>query len=219
MNHRTRVEPRSVMIVDDHPLVIIGISALLESSGRYFVTAQADSAQSAYAVMQAFASNATLPSVAICDLSLGTDDGLSLILQLRMYYPSVPVIALSMHDEEAYADRLVACGASGFVSKIAIGSRLLDGLDAVLRGEQFFGLTAPIAIGGGQSKSSTALLTAREAEVFFEIGRGLAVKEIAMKLNTSPKTIDTHRMSIRTKLNIRSNGELQRRATLETILS
>jgi DNA-binding NarL/FixJ family response regulator len=145
--------------------------------------------------------------------------GLELIKEMQVLHPQVAVLVLSMHDESIYAERILRAGARGYLMKSAGGAELLVAIRQVLRGEVYLSkkMAAEMInlLSGNRPKknrSTLEMLTDREFEVFQLMGQGLSTREIGQRLHISSKTVDTHRLHIKDKLNLRTLPELMRHA-------
>lgn len=206
--------PARVVIVDDHPIVREGVTALLETDPEFEVCGCAERAEDAYALIRK-----TSPDVVILDLTLGSDDGIEVARRVLVEEPASKVLVLSMHDELMLADRLFAMGAVGYVTKSGSLGELLDALHTVLRGEMYMsrGLrerrdrrtshTLP-----SEKQSPERLLTQRELSVLRLLADGKTATTIASELAVAPKTIYSHRRNIRAKLGLKSGREILRYA-------
>jgi len=123
---------RRILIVDDHPLVRLGLTALIENDPDLTVCAAVATHQ---AGLEAIASSR--PDLVIADLSLGIDDGLAMVEEIRSSHEDLPVLVLTMHDAPLYARRAFRAGALGYVSKKEMTETLLIAIWCVLRGERF----------------------------------------------------------------------------------
>ena len=157
------------------------------------------------------------PDAVILDISLRNSDGVDLIKELRLRRIKTPVLVLSMHDESIYAERLLSAGANGYIMKQEASDQFLVALRGVLAGDIY----VSNAVRGKMVKAAAAedavadpisRLSNRELQVFNLIGQGLSTREIAEKLNLSVKTIESHRLTIKDKLNIDSATQLMRYA-------
>jgi DNA-binding NarL/FixJ family response regulator len=163
-----------------------------------------------------FAANSQ-PDLVITDLSLSGKPGLELIKDFRIQYPSLPVLVLSIHDEDLWAERVLRAGAQGYVMKSQATEKVIDAVRRVLAGGIWISdhmnsiLLSKLTTGQQvTSGSPLARLTDRELEVFQMIGRGLSIKEIAVHLHLSAKTVEVHREHIKEKLILKSSAELLR---------
>lgn len=199
---------RRVLIVDDHPIVRQGLKRMIESEPDLEMCGEAATeAQARRAIRE------LEPDIVIVDLALEEGDGLELVRDVRAHHPEVPMLVLSMHDETIYAERLLSEGASGYIMKQAAADQLLNALRTVLRGETYLSEALQQSL---QSRAGTALgaghpverLSNRELQVLNLVGRGVSSREIASELGLSVKTIESHRQSIKRKLNLATNSQL-----------
>ena len=208
-----------VFIVDDHELVRQGLRQLIDGEVDLQLCGEARN------VSEALNMRSSLnPDVAIVDLSLPDGNGLDLIKQLHNWKANMQIIALSMHDDELYAERAINNGASGYINKQDSAQKLLLGIRQVINNKIF--IKPAIAIRLQQSQLNHVAceqnnilvkLTNREFQVFDYIGQGLETKAIAGKLHLSVKTIETHRRHIKDKLSLHSGTELVRTAIMWTL--
>lgn len=159
------------------------------------------------------------PDLVIVDISLGGQNGIELIKDIKVRSPALPVLVHSMYDEAMYAERCLRAGAKGYVMKQEPPQKLLEGVRRVLKGEVHLSeamtkqLLCRISSGPeGKGNSPSELLSDREFEVFELLGRGRRTREIAQVLNLSDKTVQTHREHIKEKLNIHDAVSLVRQA-------
>jgi DNA-binding NarL/FixJ family response regulator len=157
------------------------------------------------------------PDLMIVDLSLRDGSGLDLIKQITNQESSTKILVCSMHDEALFAERVLAAGAMGYVSKQEPSKVVLEALRRVLSGriytsEDVADRVLRRASGKVPDKNTAPIdvLSDRELEVLSLLGDGLSTREIAERLNLSTKTIDTHREHIKTKLSLRNTNELVR---------
>jgi DNA-binding NarL/FixJ family response regulator len=195
-----------ILIVDDHPIVREHLKSLIEQQKDLEVCASVSDAAEA---MKAVA--AVSPDLAIVDLSLRETHGLDLIKDLVLHHPEVPILVLSMHDELLFADRVLAAGARGYITKQEATSRIMIAIRKVLGGDvyvsdQMAGRILHRAVDGEEQKpgSSLSQLTDRELQVFQLTGHGLTTREIAKQLHVDVKTVETYRMRIKEKLHLGS---------------
>ena len=213
-NAATRPHKPRILIVDDHAIVREGFAEVINAHADMEVCGEAGSAPEAIA-----AAERLKPDMVIVDLSLQGGSGLDLIKSLKVMQPMLPILVLSMHDENLYAERALRAGAMGYVMKRQDSATLMQAIHDVLHGHVF--LSKPMrermlqkAVGGGPAmkESSTAQLTDREIEVLQLIGEGRTTRQIAQKLHLSISTVETHRAHLKDKLNISNGSELIRTA-------
>jgi DNA-binding NarL/FixJ family response regulator len=204
------IQPRSVLIVDDHPIVRQGLSQLINAEDDLEVSGNAATVEEA---LQSLGDS--YPDVVIVDLSLAHSDGLELIKEIRKETRHLPVLVLSMHDENMYAERLLSAGANGYIMKQAAADQLLIALRRVLAGgvyvSEHLGSSMIERIAGNDPKRTSnpiERLSNRELQVLNLIGRGKTTREVAENLTLSVKTVESHRQRIKKKLNLQTSAQL-----------
>ncbi|MCE9520361.1 MAG: response regulator transcription factor [Verrucomicrobia bacterium] len=204
-----------VMLVEDHPLFRERLALLINKDLGMQVCGEADNIQQAKKLIQS-----ARPDIVIVDISLRGSSGLELIKDLKAQGINVPVLVLSMHDENLYAERVLRAGARGYITKNEASSEVIAAIKAVLAGEVFVSkqMTAKIISNISTTGSNRAgafgveLLADRELEVFQLIGSGRTLKEIAELLHLGESTVDTYRSRIKVKLGLRNAAEVYLRA-------
>lgn len=203
-----------ILLVDDHATVREGFAELINHSPDLQVCGEAKTAAEA---MEAVAR--LKPNLAVVDLSLQGGSGLDLIKNLKVLYPLLPMLVVSMHEEQLYAARALQAGALGYVMKREAFKTVLQAIRSVLRGKVF--LSGNVReqllhqmVGGVPlvQRTGVAQLSDRELEVFELIGEGRTTRQIAGKLHLSVSTVETHRAHIKEKLNLGNPAELMRAA-------
>jgi DNA-binding NarL/FixJ family response regulator len=202
-----------ILLVDDHPLVRKGISAVISQAEHLSVCGECGSVDEALPLIEQHH-----PDLAIIDISLKSGNGLDLVKQLAVSHPELQLLVCSMHDENLFAERCLRAGARGYVNKEAAGSELLDAIETVRSGKTFLSpqlterLVQRMVNGGFPEQSPMESLTDRELEVFGLIGQGLTTRQIAERLGLSYKTIESYRENIKAKLLLKNAAELCRHA-------
>jgi DNA-binding NarL/FixJ family response regulator len=141
-----------------------------------------------------------------------------LIDYIKSHWPSVKILVYSAHDEETFAGRALRAGAMGYVSKREAMPKIVGAIRQLLCGEVYLSpqMTSSFlqlaAVGKPLDSDPTATLSNRELQVFEMFGRGMNTVQIAHKLQLSPKTVESHRKVIKTKLNVQTSAQLNRRA-------
>ena len=199
---------RRVLIVDDHPIVRQGLRRMIDLEPDLVVCGEAQTERDARTAIRELQ-----PDVLIVDLTLAQGDGLELVRDVHAQYPDLPMLVLSMHDELVYGERLLAAGASGYIMKQAASDQLLVALRQVLDGGTYMSpaLAANIERTARELSGTTdpiSRLSNRELQVLSFIGRGLSSREAADALGLSVKTVETHRQSLKRKLNLATNALL-----------
>lgn len=210
MSRNAEPARRRVLIVDDHPIVRHGLARMIEASPDLAVCGEVETVADAKHAIRTLE-----PDVVIVDLTLGQGDGLELVRDVRAQRPGLPMLVLSMHEESIYAERMLAAGARGYIMKEAASDQLLIALRRVLAGKVYLSeaLTARLRARGAASTGETTedplrRLSNREMQVLGKLGRGLSSRAIATDLTLSVKTVESHRQSIKRKLNLSNNAQL-----------
>lgn len=197
-----------IVIVDDHPIMRMGLRQLLESSRLVEVCGEAGSVSEAISVIEAVKPVALV----IIDISLPDRSGLELIRDLKAIDPGARALVVSSHDEKVYAERVLRAGGRGYLMKDRAPEQIIAAVGQVLDGGIFLSpsMTSRMmeVLSGSQASSPISGLTDRELEVFRAIGEGKSSREISGLLGVSIRTIDAHRTHIKEKLGLRDAAEL-----------
>jgi len=204
---------RKIIIVDDHPIVRQGLAQLINQESDLEVCGQAEDAHEALQIIDELD-----PDLVIVDISLKDTSGMELIKDLKVQFPQMPVLTLSMHDEAVYGERALRAGARGYIMKQEATENVVTAIRRVLAGDVYVsaGMAAQMVskLVGGTKRAGTPVdvLSDRELEVFRMIGEGFSTREMAEKLHLSIKTIETYRAHIKDKLGLQDASELLRTA-------
>ncbi len=200
--------PAKIVVVDDHPIMRMGLRQLLESAPTLQVCGEAGSHEEALRIIE---ENKPVDLVVV-DISLPDRGGLELIRDLKVSDPAIRTLVVSSHDEKVYAERVLRAGGRGYLMKDRAPEQLLAAIEEVRRGGVFLSpaMTSRLmeTLAGRRSDSPVAGLTDRELEVFRAIGEGRSSREISGQLGVSIRTIDAHRAHIKDKLGLRDATEL-----------
>ena len=201
-----------IMIVDDHAIVLHGLKELINNEPDLEVTMTADSAELALEFLSELR-----PDIVVTDISLPGLSGLELIKEITKLYPDMATMVLSMHDELVHGERALRAGAKGYLVKQEAPENVIIAIRKVLSGERYLSermqslLTRKIrGRPANQPVSVISSLTDCEHEIFRMIAMGFGSSEIAVKLNRSVKTVETHRANMKKKLGLRNAHELNR---------
>jgi two-component system response regulator NreC len=200
-----------ILLADDHTVMRRGLRLLLESQPEFSVVAEA--ADGRQAVQQA---EATQPDVAVIDIAMPNLSGIEAAQRIATVLPQTAIVILSMHSDESYVLRALKVGAKGYLLKDSAEGDLIDAINAVHQGKTFFSpeiskmlvedYVREIRTRGAED--SYDLLTAREREILQLLAERKSNKEIALALNLSIYTIETHRRNLQEKLNLHSLADL-----------
>jgi len=193
-----------VVLVDDHVVVRSGFAQLLNLEEDLVVEGQYSSAAEAWPALTRDAID-----VAVLDVAMPDENGLSLLKRLRQQRPGFRAIILSIYDTPAFVQSALDAGASGYLTKRCGPEELVQAVRSVGMGGHYLCADAVKALRGGEPVSrALAGLTPREKEVFELLVQGESVKEIAFKLELSHKTVHVHRANVLGKLQCNSTIEL-----------
>jgi DNA-binding NarL/FixJ family response regulator len=209
------VKPRKrILILDDHPITRYGLTQLLSHEPDLLVCGEAESAAQALGAIKS-----ACPDLVLADITMPGRSGLEFIKDMRAQHPRVAVLVMSMHDETIYAERVLRAGGRGYIMKNEGGEKLLEAIRQVLQGQVYVSKHMSAALlevftphRSSAGEATPAALSDREFEVFQLIGQGLSTQQIGQRLNVSVKTVGTHRLHIKQKLNLRTGPELIRHA-------
>lgn len=194
-----------IAITDDHPMVLQGIQSMLQDIEEIkIVGAYANSKETIEKIENDH------PDILLLDINLPDINGIDLCKQLKKDYQNLKIIAISNYDEVSFIKRMLNAGADGYVLKNTDRFELLTAFKSVLNGERY--LQRDIekkllnqSIGKRTKNSLLVKLTRREKEVLEAMAEELTTQEISEKLFVSPKTIETHRMNIMSKLGAKNS--------------
>lgn len=215
--------PIRIVLVDDHPVVLAGVAALLRSEVEIDIVATTTSAAEALEAVTRLK-----PDIALIDISLPDMSGLSLAARIAEVDPQVRVIALTVHESRAYVQPLLQAGVRGYVLKRAAADDLVRAVRAVARGGLYLDPSvaeqALASLGGeGQEQGDVAELSAREEAVLRMTAQGFSNKEIAARLEVSVKSVETYKARATGKLKLHSRAQIVRfgasRGWLDTLES
>jgi len=197
-----------VLLADDHSIVRAGLARIIEESGDMMVVAEAADGRETIELVQEKA-----PDVVVVDISMPGLDGLEVADQLLSQHPELPIIILTMHEEEQYVLRAVEVGVMGYVTKRSAPEQLVAAIRKVYGGSRYLSDKAVEMLAlrmarGSQGQSPLDSLSTREMQVLRQLALGQTNREIAASYNISVKTVDTYRFRLLKKLNLRNNAEL-----------
>jgi DNA-binding NarL/FixJ family response regulator len=203
-----------IYLIDDHPLLVQGITQLINAERDIEVVGS--TAEWTLALKQI---PELKPDVVVLDITLAKANGIEVLKNLRVHFPDLKVLMLSMHDENLYAMRSVRAGAQGYIMKMTATEEVVKAIRQILKGELY--LSPQIAkqtmmrLVGRRKEGATSPiddLSDRELEVFQMVGDGLTTRQIAERLHLSVKTIETHKAHVKEKLNLQTATQLTQHA-------
>ncbi len=199
----------TVLVIDDHPIVLQGCARILEAQGPVKVLA-------AVCMADGFSLyRSQSPDIIIVDLTMNTGllSGLSFIRRMRVLNSRIPILVLSMHRDPVIVSRALQAGASGYVLKDSAAEDLLKAIQRVREGKPFISdeLVAEIVLMEMRGKKHRLQsMTLRELELLSILAEGKSYSLIAENLNVSYKTVANSVTLIKNKLGVRTLPELMR---------
>ncbi|MGK7653094.1 MULTISPECIES: response regulator [unclassified Roseovarius] len=201
-----------IAIVDDHPMVAEGIEAILESYDDIEVVATLSSGQDIIDKAPALD-----PDVILLDLNMPGIGGLSTTEILLERRPDTRILILSMHDSPEYISSALGHGAMGYVLKDVPTEEIKRAIDAVSKGERYLCTGAQGSL-APDIREGRVQLTNREQTILLQLAQGKSNKQVALALDISVRTVETHRKNIKRKLGISSTAGLTRYAMEHGVL-
>jgi DNA-binding NarL/FixJ family response regulator len=200
-----------ILLVDDHQLVRDGLRLRLDAIDGFRVVGEASNMSEALRVIERLE-----PHLILTDLSMKGGSGVALTREIRLRRPAMHVLVLSMHNNAEYMAEAKAAGASGYVLKDAPATEIIAAIHTILTGGTYFNdhLKQAVAVqNNGRALErgryrQIEKLTPREQELLRDLANGLSNKQIAVLHGLSVRTVETHRMSIKRKLDIEGQAEL-----------
>ena len=210
-----------VLIADDHGIVREGLRCLIEKQSDWEVVGEAEDGQKAVQL-----AGELLPDIVIMDVAMPNLNGIEATRQIVDKLPSIRVVALSMHSSRHFVVDMLKAGASGYVLKACLFDDLVNAMETVMTGEVYLSpRIASIVVDDYINDISpddvpiSSILTDREREVTQLLAEGKSIKQIAMQLHLSAKTIDANRRQVMDKLNIHNVAKLTKYAICNGLTS
>ncbi len=200
-----------ILVADDHKIIRDGIRAMLEEQEGWEIVAEAENGKQAVEICKKESIDFVL-----MDITMSEMDGIEATRAIREEFPELPVLALSMLQEDEHIRRMIEAGASGYVLKSSGSEELVEAMETVLGGSYYFSEEATDAImkdlveSGGKKSAVVGpeSLTEREVEVLELICQEMTNQEIADELFISVRTVDAHRRNLLQKTGARNTAGL-----------
>ncbi|MBS1564688.1 MAG: response regulator transcription factor [Bacteroidetes bacterium] len=195
------MEKIKVLLVDDHDIVMDGISSILAEASDINVVGKASSLPDARMMLQKY-----MPDLVITDISLGDKSGVELTKYITAGFPGIKVLVLTMHDSVQHITSMLEAGAHGYLIKNIKQDELLLAIGQVMNGERYIqqSVAAQYRQALQRAKDRTSVLSPREIEVMRLIVQGYTSAQIGKQLFLSELTVDTHRKNISRKTGVKS---------------
>jgi DNA-binding NarL/FixJ family response regulator len=203
----------SVLIIDDHDIVRLGLETLLLRCPEVRLAGVADSLHGGLAQIARLQ-----PDLVISDMGLADSDGVATVQALVRAQGARWLLVVTMKDELLYGEQALALGAHGYLMKDSVQANLVSAVLTILHGGTWVSPRLQLKLanrllrrnpaGRRQAASGLASLSARELQVLELLRAGKTTKEIAVQLRLSTRTVDIHRANMKKKLGLRSGAEL-----------
>lgn len=211
----------SLLVADDHNIIRSGLCALLKNEADFNIVGEATSGRAAVALAVQLS-----PNILIVDIAMPLLNGVEATRQVLRECPSTKVIVLSAYDDDQHIEAVMAAGAAAYLLKHTAAAEICEAVREVHKGNAYFSPTVAERLRAKSiskleqpsERTRTEPLTLREAEVLQLIAEGFSNKMIASELNISIKTIEKHRQSLMTKLDIHCVAGLTRHAAANGVI-
>ena len=210
-----------ILLVDDHKILRDGLCSLAKGYPDMDVVGEAADGKTAIRLVQELS-----PDVVIMDISMPDLNGIDATRRINSDYPDVKIIALSMHYDKQFVSEIFKAGASGYLIKDSAFDELEHAIHVVMDGKTYMNpqianlvIESLVSQSAPSNRQPFSLLTERESEVLQLISEGKSTKQVAVDLNVSAKTVESHRRQVMGKLNIRNVAELTKYAIREGLTS
>lgn len=213
----------SVAIADDHTLFREGLKLIVNSSIGLELIFEAENGQ---VLLDGIAKKTTLPDVVLLDLRMPVKDGVETVAELRILYPEIKILILTMIDQDDYIIHLLDMGASGYLLKNSSAEEVIKAIFSVVESGFYFNNHVSKVMLEGLKRKRTVppvldamtKISAREIEVCELMAEGFTTQEIADRLFISARTVETHRKHLMEKLDAKNTAGIIYRALKEGLL-
>ncbi len=204
----------SVLLVDDHPIVRQGLGRVLTTEFPDMRVAEAEDGRQALERLRR-----NVFDLVLLDLTLPGDHGMSLLRRLRRDFESIPILVVSMHPADQFAQRALIAGAAGYVAKDSDPRELVEAVRTIFAGGRHVPAELQEAFRQQGAPAAHEGLSDREYQVLRLIGAGRTVSQISHELKLSVKTVSTYRARILEKLHLRTSAELIHYAVVHKLVA
>jgi two-component system, NarL family, invasion response regulator UvrY len=206
-----------VAIADDHPIVREGLRRIVSEDGGISVVGEASSAVELFRLL-----GSAPIDVVLLDVSMPGNTFVDTLKDLRRVHPSVKVLVISAHPEDQWAMRSLQAGAAGYLTKDHSPEQLVLAIRRVARGGKYVSETMAERLAGmvdsGRARAPHEALSDREFEVLRALGSGMMVKDVAVQLRLSAKTVSTYRTRLLEKMGLKTKADLVRYVVTHNLL-
>jgi len=202
------MEKITILLVDDHKLIRVSWSFILNSDPRFSVIGETNSGEEAIDI-----ASKKKPDIVLMDVNMSPINGFDATKQIHKLSPDSRIIAVSMHTMPAYAKRMLQLGAMGYVTKNSSKEEMITAIVEVSNGNKYIcdevkAILAEQELDENADKGDLNDLSRRELDIIKLIKEGLSSREIALQLDISLKTVEVHRYNVLKKLKLKNTASL-----------
>jgi two-component system, NarL family, invasion response regulator UvrY len=200
-----------ILIADDYDLIREGLKKIIKQESNIVVAAEARNGAEVIPQLQ----NHEI-DVVVLDITMPVRDGIDVLKDLIKFYPTIPVLILTMHSEKKYAMRAILAGAAGYINKESTSKELIKAINKVVAGGKYITpevaeyLVESIQTGSNKTDLPHELLSDKEFQILCKLASGTSVKQAAEDLNITTSTVHTYKTRIFKKMSISTIPELTR---------
>lgn len=207
----------NILVVDDHTLIRKGMKQILNDTEDMRVTGEAENGMQAIKMTQE-----NIYDLVLLDISMPDKNGIDVLKQLKLNNPQLPVLILSMHEENQYALRSLKAGAAGYLSKQSAPTQLVNAIRQVAGGKKYISNELAEELANGLSQGYQELLhqtlSNREYQTLCLMASGKSLSEMAEALSLSTKTVSVYRARLLEKMKLKNNAEAVRYAIMNHLI-
>lgn len=208
----------SLLIVDDHAIVRLGMRQLVADTDDIRVDAEAENSAQAVRLLRERSFD-----VVLLDITLPDKNGIETLKQMRREQPAAKILMLTSHGEDEFGVRALKAGAAGYLNKQSAAAQLVIAIRQVASGRKYISpaLAEELArtLGDDIDKLPHEQLSDREYQTFIMIARGKSLSEMASVLSLSPKTVSVYRSRVLEKMRLKNNVELSHYAVKNGLMT
>ncbi len=206
-----------IIIADDHAIVREGLKQIITEEKDINVVGEAENSEALFEILRKISCD-----IIVLDINMPGKSGLEALKDLKIQYPQIPVLILSMYDEEEHGIRAMKAGAAGYLRKISAPEELVNAIRKIVGGKKYISQSLAESLvnnlEGGKGNLPHENLSDREFEVMCKIASGKSADEIANELSLSINTVYSYRNRIFDKMKLKSNVELTQYALKNKLL-
>jgi DNA-binding NarL/FixJ family response regulator len=211
---KVKKKAKGILLIDEHPIIRDAIALTLSRDPNLQMVGWSKEPGQAIALLAK-----EPPDLVLMEIALNGGNGIELIKRMVAQDPQIPILVLSQHDEDLYAERSFRAGAKGFITKKSEAAEILIAIQTVLNGKHYFSSSISTKLwdkvwtgNAEKEKSPVETLTDRELQVLELIGKGTKTSAIAELLGISMKTVETYRGKLKEKFDLKDGAQLARHA-------